>query len=88
MSNKKARQALEKLYGKGCMMERAGIRKIAGVKKQDRQITYHHLRPKRLGGQATVENRSEFGEIQSRVAREFKCTTKRENKQPVKSIQS
>lgn len=56
MSNKKARQALEKIYGKGCMMERAGIRKINGVKKQDRQITYHHLRPKRLGGQATVEN--------------------------------
>lgn len=56
MSNKKARQALERIYGKGCMMERAGIRKIVGVKKQDRQITYHHLRPKRLGGQATVEN--------------------------------
>lgn len=56
MSNKKARQALERIYGKGCMMEKAGIRKIAGVKKQDRQITYHHLRPKHLGGQATVEN--------------------------------
>lgn len=56
MSNKKARQVLEKIYGKGCMMEKAGIRKITGVKKQDRQITYHHLRPKRLGGQATVEN--------------------------------
>ena len=63
MSNKKARQALEKLYGKGCMMERAGIRKIAGVKKQDNQITYHHLRPKRLGGQATVENRSELSKV-------------------------
>ena len=56
MSNKKARQELERIYGKGCMMEKAGIRKITGVKKQDRQITYHHLRPKRLGGQATVEN--------------------------------
>lgn len=79
MSNKKARQALEKLYGKGCMMERAGIRKIVGVKKQDRQITYHHLRPKHLGGQATVENRSQFGEVQSRMVRETKRTTKREN---------
>lgn len=79
MSNKKARQALEKIYGKGCMMEKAGIRKITGVKKQNRQITYHHLRPKHLGGQATVENRGEFGKVQSRVAREFKCTTKREN---------
>lgn len=56
MSNKKARQELERIYGKGCMMEKAGIRKIKGIKKQDRQITYHHLRPKRLGGQATVEN--------------------------------
>lgn len=80
MSNKKARQELERIYGKGCMMEKAGIRKITGVKKQDRQITYHHLRPKRLGGQATVENRSEFGEIQSRVAREAKCATKRKDK--------
>ena len=65
MSNKKARQALERIYGKGCMMEKAGIRKIAGVKKQDRQITYHHLRPKHLGGQATVENRCELSEVQS-----------------------
>lgn len=65
MSNKKARQELERIYGKGCMMEKAGIRKIKGIKKQDRQITYHHLRPKHLGGQATVENRSKLGEIQS-----------------------
>ena len=79
MSNKKARQALEKIYGKGCMMEKAGIRKIKGIKKQDRQITYHHLRPKRLGGQATIENRSQSSEIQSRMAREVKCTAKREN---------
>ena len=65
MSNKKARQKLERIYGKGCMMEKAGIRKITGVKKQDRQITYHHLRPKHLGGQATVENRSQSSEVQS-----------------------
>ena len=56
MSNKKARQELERIYGKGCMMEKAGIRKIKGINKQDMQTTYHHLRPKRLGGQATVEN--------------------------------
>ena len=88
MSNKKARQALEKICGKGCMMERAGIRKIKGIKKQDRQITYHHLRPKRLGGQATIENRSKSGEVQSRMVRKIKHTTKRKNKQPIKSIQS
>lgn len=63
MSNKKARQELEKIYGKGCMMEKAGIRKIKGIKKQDKQITYHHLRPKHLGGQATVENRGELSKI-------------------------
>ena len=63
MSNKKAKQELERIYGKGCMIERAGIRKINGVKKQDRQITYHHLRPKHLGGQATVENRGELSKI-------------------------
>ena len=88
MSNKKARQALERIYGKGCMMERAGIRKIVGVKKQDRQITYHHLRPKRLGGQATIENRCELSEVQSRMVRKIKHTAKRENKREVKSIQS
>lgn len=66
--NKKARMALEKIYGKGCFVERAGIRKITeeeeeimkrnirGFKKLDRTITYHHLRPRSKGGQATVEN--------------------------------
>lgn len=67
-SNKKARQALERIYGKGCFIERAGIRYISpeeeavmkktitGFKKLDRTITYHHLRPKSAGGKATVDN--------------------------------
>lgn len=66
--NKKAREALRQIYGDGCFIERAGIRKITvdeevemkrtlkGFKKLDRTITYHHLRPKCKGGKATVEN--------------------------------
>lgn len=55
-SNKKARQALERIYGKGCFIERMGIRSIAGAKTIDKQITYHHLRKKEHGGDASVEN--------------------------------
>lgn len=63
-SNKGARQALIQKFGKICMIEEAGIRKIPlsqrrklkGYKKSDDQITYHHLRAKRNGGKATEEN--------------------------------
>lgn len=63
-SNKGARQALIQKFGKICMIEEAGIRKIPlserrkikGYKKSDDQITYHHLRAKRNGGRATEEN--------------------------------
>lgn len=66
--NKKAREELKRLYGDGCFIERAGIRyispeeeqlmkkQIKGFKKLDRTITYHHIRPRRCGGKATVEN--------------------------------
>lgn len=67
MDNKTARKFLEKRYGKGCFMERAGIReitpeeerklkKIKGYKKLDRRMSYHHIEEKHLGGKATVEN--------------------------------
>ena len=62
-SNKSIRQLMERKYGKKCMMEEAGIRyipveerRIKGYKKTDEQITYHHLRPRSNGGQATEEN--------------------------------
>lgn len=55
-SNKKARQALERIYGKGCFIERMGIRSIAGAKTIDKQITYHHLRKREHGGETSVEN--------------------------------
>ena len=54
--NSKARKKLEKIYGKGCFMERAGIRKITGFKKDAYIMTYHHMRHVSEGGKATVEN--------------------------------
>lgn len=68
MKNSTARKLLEQRYGKGCFMERAGIRKITykqeqelkktikGFKKLDRRITYHHLRQKSQGGDVSIEN--------------------------------
>lgn len=63
-SNKAAREALEKIYGSKCMIHE-GIRKITGInakknrykgKSISRQLTYHHLKAKRDGGRATIEN--------------------------------
>ena len=54
--NSKARKALKRIYGDGCFVERAGIRKITGYKKDAHMITYHHLRHQSEGGKATVEN--------------------------------
>lgn len=62
--NKSARMELERIYGKGCMIERAGIRyipiekrrKIKGYRKEQDQMTYHHINEKSKGGKATVEN--------------------------------
>ena len=54
--NSKARKKLEKIYGKGCFMERAGIRKITGFKKDAYIMTYHHMRHVSEGGKATIEN--------------------------------
>lgn len=68
MKNSTCRKLLEKRYGKGCFMERAGIRKITpeqekemkrtikGYKKLDRTITYHHIKEKCKGGEVSIEN--------------------------------
>ena len=55
-SNARAKKELEKIFGKGCFIERMGLREIKGYKKMDRMITYHHIREKSKGGKATVEN--------------------------------
>lgn len=54
--NSKVRKRLEKIYGKGCFMERAGIRRITGYREDSHEITYHHLRRKSEGGRATEQN--------------------------------
>ena len=63
-SNKGARQRLIQKFGNICMVEEAGIRKtpieerrkFKGYRKSQDMITYHHIRPKHKGGQATEEN--------------------------------
>lgn len=63
-SNKSARQQLERVFGKICMVEAAGIRyipkekrrKIKGYTKYDDVLTYHHIHEKAKGGKATMEN--------------------------------
>lgn len=63
-SNAGAKKQLIQKFGKICMVEEAGIRKIPvairkkikGYKKSDDMLTYHHLNPKRKGGKSTFEN--------------------------------
>lgn len=62
--NKSARRELERIFGKICMVEAAGIRyipkekrkKIKGYSRYDDVITYHHIHERAKGGKATVEN--------------------------------
>jgi hypothetical protein len=63
-SNKSAREELERIYGKKCMICQ-GIRTIYPPKVQKgiykgksiaKQLTYHHLVPKSLKGQTNVNN--------------------------------
>lgn len=67
MKNSTGRKLLEQRYGKGCFMERAGIRKITpeqekklkkikGYKKIDRTISYHHIKQRSQGGEVSIEN--------------------------------
>lgn len=68
MKNRQGRKILEQIYGEGCFMERAGIRKITpeeerlfkktikGFRPLDRTITYHHIRERHDGGKVTIEN--------------------------------
>lgn len=63
-SNKSARQQLEMIFGKICMVEAAGIRyipkekrrRLKGYTKYDDVLTYHHIHEKAKGGKATMEN--------------------------------
>lgn len=63
-SNKSARQELERLFGKKCMIEALGIRyipkkerrRIKGYTKYDECLTFHHIKERHNGGKATPEN--------------------------------
>lgn len=64
MSNKSAKQELIRRYGKECFIEKLHLRKDdkprrytgKGQMKRMKQLTYHHIRMKKDGGKATVEN--------------------------------
>lgn len=63
-SNKKAKEKLIRIYGAECFIEKLHLRKDTtprrytskGQKKRMKQLTYHHIRMKKDGGKATVEN--------------------------------
>ena len=68
-SNKKAKEELIRLYGAECFIERLHLRPeeskvytgsqlkyMKKYEKQLKQLTYHHILEKHLGGRATVEN--------------------------------
>lgn len=64
MSNKKAKDKLIKLYGAECFIEKLKLRKDTEPRrytsksqyKRMKQLTYHHIKERRNGGKATVEN--------------------------------
>lgn len=64
MSNKKAKEKLIQLYGAECFIEKLHLRvdteprkyTSRGQYKRMKQLTYHHIKEKRNGGKATVEN--------------------------------
>lgn len=78
--NRSAREMLEKIYGKKCMIHE-GIRKIKPPKPSKgqykgksiaRQLTYHHLKAKRYGGKATLDNGRIALSFMPRLARTIK----------------
>ena len=64
MSNKKAKERLIQLYGAECFIEKLHLRvdkeprryTSKGQYKRMKQLTYHHIKERRNGGKATVEN--------------------------------
>lgn len=63
-SNKKAREELERRYGAECFIEKLHLRKddkprkytSKGQYKRMKQLSYHHIKMKKDGGETTVEN--------------------------------
>lgn len=63
-SNKRAKEELIRRYGAECFIEKLKLRKDVeprkykgkGQMKKMKQLTYHHIKMKKDGGRATVEN--------------------------------
>lgn len=63
-SNKRAKEELIRRYGAECFIEKLKLRKdieprrykSKGQMKKMKQLTYHHIKMKKDGGRATVEN--------------------------------
>ncbi len=62
-SNKKAKEKLIQLYGAECFIDKLHLRQdknrhytSKGQYKRMKQLTYHHIKMKKDGGKATVEN--------------------------------
>ena len=63
-SNKRAKEELIRRYGAECFIEKLKLRKDTeprkykgkGQMKKMKQLTYHHIRMKKDGGRATIEN--------------------------------
>ena len=63
-SNKRAKEELIRLYGAECFIEKLKLRKNVkpvrykskGQMKKMKQLTFHHIKMKKDGGRATVEN--------------------------------
>lgn len=63
-SNKRAKEELIRRYGAECFIEKLKLRKDTeprkykgkGQMKKMKQLTYHHIKMKKDGGRATVEN--------------------------------
>ena len=63
-SNKRAKEELIRIYGAECFIEKLKLRKDVkptrykskGQMKKMKQLTFHHIKMKKDGGRATVEN--------------------------------
>lgn len=62
-TNKRAKEELIRIYGEKCFIEKLGLRDTSKLKYKGKKqyvrmkmLTYHHIRMKSRGGQATVEN--------------------------------
>ena len=62
-NNRQAKEELIRRYGAECFIERLHLRDTTGITykgkgqyKKMKMLTYHHIKPKSKGGQATVEN--------------------------------